>query len=341
MTGRELFGLLRLAAIEKLHLRAAEVLRSDDRAASRAVVNDLLKLAHQNPQLARARVTLQSHADDIIDGADMIKLAERELMAPLDQEARRLVSLAAQRVSVVTAVSPRAVIDVLFVFVAALRMIRQLARLYGGRPGALGMISLMRQVIGHLAITGGMAATRQPGAADARPRHRGEAVAPARRGRAQWVADGAAWAGRDRSDTAAAVHGAAAAGAGGSGQGFVEQAGGRKVSSFLSPRPLWGGWHVASAANNMTGGGSARQCAEMPCFTQLCSVGRCIFHFSRTAVRYPHTALRATLPTRGRDWTAAAATSSRISPASTRHLNSGESGGGYSSGVQPVIFSSA
>src|SRR6185437_8237786 len=83
----------------------------------------------------------------------------RELMTPLDQEARRLVSLAAQRVSVVTAVSKKTMIDVLFVFVAALRMIRQLARLYGGRPGTLGMIKLMRQVIAHLAITGGMAAT--------------------------------------------------------------------------------------------------------------------------------------------------------------------------------------
>ena len=159
VTGREVFGLMRLAAIEKLHLRAAEVLASDDRAASREVVNDLIRLAHQNPQLARARVALQSHGDDIIDGADMIKLAERELMMPLDQEARRLISSAAQRVSVVTAVSPRAVVDVLFVLVVALRLIRQLARLYGGRPGALGMVSLMRHVIGHLAITGGMAAT--------------------------------------------------------------------------------------------------------------------------------------------------------------------------------------
>jgi len=156
---REAFGLMRLAAIEKLHLRAADVLLSDDRVASRAIVDDLLKLAHQNPQLARARAALQGHADDIIDGADMIKLAERELMTPLDQEARRLVSSAAQRVSIVTAVSPRAMIDILFVFVASLRMIRQLARLYGGRPGTLGMIRLMRHVIGHLAITGGMAAS--------------------------------------------------------------------------------------------------------------------------------------------------------------------------------------
>jgi len=156
---REAFGLARLATIEKLHLRATEVLLSDDRAASRAIVGDLLKLAHQNPQLAHARTALQGHADDIIDGADMIKLAERELMTPLDIEARRLVSSAAQRVSIVTAISPRAAIDTIFVFVASLRLIRQLARLYGGRPGALGMIRLMRQVIAHLAITGGMAAS--------------------------------------------------------------------------------------------------------------------------------------------------------------------------------------
>jgi len=156
---REAFGLVRLATIEKLHLRATEVLANDDRTESRAVVQDLLKIAHQNPHLARARAALQTHAGDLIDGADMIRLAERELMTPLDSEARRLISQAAQRVSIVTAVSPRALVDVLFVFAASLRLIRQLARLYGGRPGALGMIRLMRHVVSHVAITGGMAAS--------------------------------------------------------------------------------------------------------------------------------------------------------------------------------------
>jgi len=156
---REAAGLMRLGAIEQLHARATEVIASDDRNQSRAVLRDLLKIAHQNPHLARARATLANHAGDIIDGADMIRLAERELMSPLDQEARLLISSAAQRVSLVTAISPRALFDVAFVFAASMRLIRQLALLYGGRPGTLGMIRLMRHVLAHLAITGGMAAS--------------------------------------------------------------------------------------------------------------------------------------------------------------------------------------
>ena len=159
IAAREAAGLMRLSTIEDLHRRAAFVIASDDRTESRAVLRDLLKIAHQNPHLARARATLSHHAGDIIDGADMIRLAERELMSPLDQQARLLISAAAQRVSLVTAISPRALFDVAFVFAASLRLIRQLARLYGGRPGTLGMIRLMRHVIGHLAITGGMAAS--------------------------------------------------------------------------------------------------------------------------------------------------------------------------------------
>jgi putative membrane protein len=159
VAAREAAGLMRLATIEELHRRAAAVLASDDRAESRVILRDLLKITHENPHLARARATLTSHAGDIIDGGDMIRLAERELMAPLDQQARSLISAAAQRVSLVTAISPRALFDVAFVLAASLRLIRQLARLYGGRPGTLGMIKLMRHVIAHLAITGGMAAS--------------------------------------------------------------------------------------------------------------------------------------------------------------------------------------
>ncbi len=57
-----------------------------------------------------------------------------------------------------TALSPRAIVDLLFVLASSMALIRRLARLYGGRPGFLGFVTLARHVMGHLAVTGGMAA---------------------------------------------------------------------------------------------------------------------------------------------------------------------------------------
>jgi putative membrane protein len=156
---RETMGLARLATIEKLHRRAADTLLSDDRQEGLAIARALLALTRRMPRLARSRATMESHLGDIIDGADMVRLAERELMTPLDQQARRIVTAAATRVSAFTAVSPRAAIDVLFVFGSALVLLRRLSLLYGARPGALGLIRLMRLVVLHLAMTGGMATT--------------------------------------------------------------------------------------------------------------------------------------------------------------------------------------
>ncbi len=156
---REALGLARLAAIDSLRQRAAAILVSDDRKAGRALGRDLIALTSRMPGLAGARARLESHLGDIIDGGDLVRLSERELMAPIDAEARRLVAAAAKRVSVVTAVSPRAAVDMLFVLLTALGLVRRLALLYGGRPGTLGLIKLMRYAVSHVALTGGMAAS--------------------------------------------------------------------------------------------------------------------------------------------------------------------------------------
>lgn len=156
---REIAGLVRLGTIDAMRRRAQTVIENDDREQGRALASDLLTLTRRMPQLARSRARLEQHLHDIIDGRDRVRLAERELMEPLDAEARRLVLNAAKRVSLVTAVSPRAAIDMMFVLVNALSLIRKLAVLYGGRPGTIGLLRLFRQVISHLALTGGVAVT--------------------------------------------------------------------------------------------------------------------------------------------------------------------------------------
>ena len=155
---KEIAGLLRLASIEKLRARAEAALVDDDRDAARAIVRELTAALAATPQLARGRGELEDHLTEIIDGRDLLHIAERHLMAPLDQEASRLVARTATRVSIVTAVSPRAAVDLAFVLFAALGMIRRLAALYGGRPGMLGLIRLLRHIIAHLTVTGGIAA---------------------------------------------------------------------------------------------------------------------------------------------------------------------------------------
>jgi putative membrane protein len=153
---REIVGLARLATVESLRQRALSIIESDDRDSGRALMADMLSLTKRIPRLARARARLEDHGADIIDGCDLVRLAERELMSPLDIEARRLVVSASKRVSVVTAISPRAAVDMIFVLINGLRLVRQLAVLYGGRPGALGVLRLLRQVMAHLAVTGGV-----------------------------------------------------------------------------------------------------------------------------------------------------------------------------------------
>ncbi len=156
---REVAGLARLASVDAARAHALRAIESDDRGQGQVVIGELLGLTRRMPNLARGRARLEHHRNDIIDGRDLVHLTERELMPQLDAEARRLIGAAAKRVSVITAVSPRASIDMLFVLFNAVNLIRKLATLYGARPGMLGFIRLFRHVISHLAVTGGMAAT--------------------------------------------------------------------------------------------------------------------------------------------------------------------------------------
>ena len=121
------------------------------------MVADLAGLYRQRRALAAARRRMADLADEIIDADDRLAIAEREFLLPLDGQAKRVVAQAAKQVSVVTAVSPRAIVDVAFVLFAAVRLLRQISRIYGGRPGFFGFLRLARAAFSHLAVTGGVA----------------------------------------------------------------------------------------------------------------------------------------------------------------------------------------
>lgn len=153
LAAREIWGLLRQSRIAHLHMGFATARAADNREAARRLVAALA--AMQTKRRQSARVAELTH--QIIDGRDLIDIAERDLIRPLDREVSREVAQAAKRVSMVTAISPRAFVDVAFVAAQSLRLIRRIAEIYGGRPGFFGILKLTRSVGSHLAITGGMA----------------------------------------------------------------------------------------------------------------------------------------------------------------------------------------
>lgn len=157
MVIREVAGMMRLAAVQAIRSEAEAASLEAKPARARALIDRLSTLFSAKPSTARGRAALKATENDIIDTAGLMTLAERELLAPLDREARALIMMASKRVSVVTAVSPRAIVDLLYVLYEATRLVRAMADLYGGRPGTLGMMKLMRDVIAHLAVTGSIA----------------------------------------------------------------------------------------------------------------------------------------------------------------------------------------
>lgn len=156
---REVLALARLSSIARLQAESADALVHHDTKRARAVVDRLVALLADKPATAAGRALLARQEREIVDGPDLLALAETDLLGPLDDEAARLVVEAARRVSVVTAVSPRALVDLGYVLFEAARLIRRISVNYGGRPGTLGFFRLARSVLSHLAVTGTLAAT--------------------------------------------------------------------------------------------------------------------------------------------------------------------------------------
>lgn len=157
LIGREVRGIWREQKIERLREAAVDALAVKDHKGAKAIVSDLLNLYGSRASAVQSSARLMNVMDEIIDADDRLAMAERELLAPLDAQAKRAIAGAAKQVSLVTAVSPRAIVDVAFVIFAAVRLLRTLARIYGGRPGFFGFLRLAKAAFNHLAVTGGMA----------------------------------------------------------------------------------------------------------------------------------------------------------------------------------------
>lgn len=156
---RELIGFSTLSRLGRLKRDVAAAIAEKDRRREREAAQRLIGLYARRPDLAWSMGRVRDHIRDVHDAGELLTLVEREVMAPLDREARGLVTRSAKRVATVTALSPIMLIAVCYVLVENVRLLRLLATLYGGRPGTLGALRLARMVFTHIVATGGIAMT--------------------------------------------------------------------------------------------------------------------------------------------------------------------------------------
>ena len=154
---REIWALARLRRIEHIQVDAAHAINADDAASAKRATDQLKSLYAGRPDAQLGLKDLKQYETDILDGRDRMKLVERHLVSWRDVEAHRIIAHAARRITLLTTVAPTPALDILFVAAQNLRMIRELATLYGGRPSTLSTIRLARMVVSHLALTGGIA----------------------------------------------------------------------------------------------------------------------------------------------------------------------------------------
>ena len=162
----ELRGLWRLRSAERLRrlipsALAGELKQEIDAAATILARDPLLSEAVGN-----YRAVLEPHHT----GRDALELFSRFVLAPADQLAQAAIRRAAAQAFAINAISPTVLLDTLLFAARAMRLIREIAEIYGQRPGLAGTVHLLRRLasgaglVGAVDVVGGVIAQQLGGA---------------------------------------------------------------------------------------------------------------------------------------------------------------------------------
>ncbi len=164
--GAELRGLWRLRSAERLKnlipFALADELKAEiDAAAAILAADPLLSEA-----VARYRAVREAHHS----GHDALELFSRFVLVPADRLAEAAIRRAATQAFAINAISPTALLDTMLFAARALRLIREIAEIYGQRPGLAGTVHLLRRLasgagmVGAVDLVGGIVVQQLGGA---------------------------------------------------------------------------------------------------------------------------------------------------------------------------------
>src|SRR5271169_569919 len=162
----ELRGLFRLRSAERLRSLIPSALASE----LKVEIDAAAAILARDPLLGKAVGSYRAVLEPHHTGHDALELFSRFVLAPADQLAQAATRRAAAQAFAINAISPTVLLDTLFFAVRAMRLIREIAEIYGQRPGLAGTVHLLRRLasgaalVGAVDVVGGVIAQQLGGA---------------------------------------------------------------------------------------------------------------------------------------------------------------------------------
>ncbi|MEO5352706.1 MAG: TIGR01620 family protein [Magnetococcus sp. XQGC-1] len=145
LSGRELRRFRQLRTLSTLRQEASHLIEQETFGHGQRLVNRIALLYREREEMASCLWRFNQQVNDYLGDRELLALCSSHLLSAVDKQAYQVVVRHASAAAVMTAVSPIAWLDALFFIWRNLWMIREVAEVYGARPGAAGSLLLLRQ----------------------------------------------------------------------------------------------------------------------------------------------------------------------------------------------------
>ncbi|WP_249961182.1 TIGR01620 family protein [Histophilus somni] len=113
-------------------------------------IASLMGIDDKSPQL----IAWQEQVHEAYTEQEILRLFSQNVLIPFDRVAKKLISKNAVESALIVAVSPLAIVDMFFIAWRNIRLINQLAKLYGIELGYVSRLRLLRMVFVNMAFAG-------------------------------------------------------------------------------------------------------------------------------------------------------------------------------------------
>lgn len=155
LAAREARDYLELRALTQLREEGGKLLAAPGFGQARKYCEHLQSRLHHHPVAVQGHQRFTARVKDFHNDVEVLTLYQEDVLAPLDASCHRLIEQQALKAALFAAVSPFALLDAGLMLWRGVRLIKLVARHYGGRPGTRGTYKLARAVLHSLLFAGG------------------------------------------------------------------------------------------------------------------------------------------------------------------------------------------